>query len=354
MADGVSLSIAAVAGGLATVNPCGFPLLPAFLSFYTGAQEDQLPRAPGRIAQGLAVGALVTGGFLAVFALAGLPIVLGARFVADLVPWAGLAIGVVLALVGIVALAGRHVSLGIGNRLPVLRQRRAPAMLLFGAGYGMASLGCTLPLFLALVGASLGAEGVAPSLWVFLAYAAGMTVVLTALSVGAALAREGLARGLRRLLPHMGRISGALLVLAGTYLTYYWLRLELGETATIADDPIVGFGTRFTARIQALAFDAGGPILIVAAVAVGLALAAVCLRWSRRRRAGARNPLPLAALAVALVLAGCGGGSEESEGEQARPNATAGLTDITSVEQFRTRFNESAGKPRLVLLLAPT
>jgi cytochrome c biogenesis protein CcdA len=32
MAD-VSLSIAFVGGGLATLNPCGFRLLPAFLSF---------------------------------------------------------------------------------------------------------------------------------------------------------------------------------------------------------------------------------------------------------------------------------------------------------------------------------
>ena len=35
----VPISIALVAGGLAVVNPCGFPLLPAFLSYYLGAQE---------------------------------------------------------------------------------------------------------------------------------------------------------------------------------------------------------------------------------------------------------------------------------------------------------------------------
>ena len=43
--NAVPVSVALVAGGLAVVNPCGFPLLPAFLGFYLGADEEQLPRA---------------------------------------------------------------------------------------------------------------------------------------------------------------------------------------------------------------------------------------------------------------------------------------------------------------------
>ena len=45
-------TLALVAGGLAVVNPCGFPLLPAFLSFYLGADEAQLPRASTRVVPG--------------------------------------------------------------------------------------------------------------------------------------------------------------------------------------------------------------------------------------------------------------------------------------------------------------
>src|SRR4051794_24375712 len=85
----VPLSIALTAGGLAVVNPCGFPLLPAFLSFYLGVDEEKLPRAPTRIAQGLMVGALVAFGFLGVFAVVGLPLSLGVGAIADAVPWVG-------------------------------------------------------------------------------------------------------------------------------------------------------------------------------------------------------------------------------------------------------------------------
>src|SRR5436190_19611629 len=85
----VPISIALVAGGLAVINPCGFPLLPAFLSYYLGADEQNLPRAPTRLLQGLAVGALVSIGFLGFFAAVGVPISYGAAAIARTVPWVG-------------------------------------------------------------------------------------------------------------------------------------------------------------------------------------------------------------------------------------------------------------------------
>lgn len=262
------------------MNPCGFPLLPAFLSFYAGADEGRLPRASSRVAQGLTVGLLVTAGFLGVFALVGLPVSYGAGVVADAVPWVGLALGGLLVVAGAVALAGRHVGLTVpGLRLaPGGRGRRA--MLVFGAGYGLASLGCTLPVFLAVLGASLA--GAAPVV-AFAAYGAGMAVVLMALSVGAALVREGVARFLRRLLPHMERIAGALLVVAGGYLAYYWARVEFGPSETLADDPLVGFVTRFTAELQNAAEGRASLVLASAALVVALAAATAAVRRTRAR-----------------------------------------------------------------------
>ncbi len=74
----VPLTIALAAGGLSVVNPCGFPLLPAFLSFYLAADEEQLPRARTRALQGIVVGGFVTVGFLGLFAIVGLPVTYGA------------------------------------------------------------------------------------------------------------------------------------------------------------------------------------------------------------------------------------------------------------------------------------
>lgn len=288
MTGGVPLTIALVAGGLSTLNPCSFPLLPAFLSFYVGADEQRLPRAASRAPQGLLVGLSVTLGYLAVFALVSLPITYGVRIVADALPWLGAAIGILLAGAGLLALAGRSVSFSPALRAPFVRKRGLETMVLFGAAYGTASLGCALPLFLALVGSSLSAQGDGGAVAVFLAFAAGIALMLTAVSVAAALAREGLAGRLRRLVPYVTRASGALLVLAGGYLTYYWLRLELGPNATLADDPIVGFGTRFTARLQALAAGEGELVVISAALMVLLAVAWAALSKRRDRCRPAR------------------------------------------------------------------
>jgi cytochrome c-type biogenesis protein len=54
----------------------------------------------------------------------------------------------------------------------------------------------------------------------FVAYALGMGALITLLTLAVALARQGLVRGLRRLLPYMGRISGALLIPAGILVAY--------------------------------------------------------------------------------------------------------------------------------------
>jgi protein-S-isoprenylcysteine O-methyltransferase Ste14 len=163
-------------------------------------------------------------------------------------------------------------------------------MLLFGVAYGVASLGCTLPGFLTLVGASLSSGGTTASLAAFAAYGVGMALVLMALSIAAALLQQGLARRLRRLLPYLPKLTGLLLVLAGAYLSYYWLRIQFGPRATLASDPLVGRITRFTARLQSFAEGRGG--IVVALAALIVMTGAAVAWWQRRRVAANRSPIP--------------------------------------------------------------
>lgn len=287
----VPLLLALVAGALSPLNPCGFPLLPAFLSFYVGAEEESLPRASNRIAQALVVGLLVTAGFLGVFAIIGLPITYGAGLLADALPWAGLVMGAILMGVGLVALAGRRVAIPLHNPLGIAHGRHGRAMLLFGAGYGIAALGCTLPAFLALVGVSLGAATVAEATAIFAAYGTGMALSFMTLSLTAALFQQRLARALRRLAPYMNRISGALLTVAGAYLAYFWARTLFGPSATLASDPLVGPVTMFSARLAAMAADRGLPIVIGIGLVVAMAVA-VSIRQRLRRSAPRRAVAP--------------------------------------------------------------
>ena len=325
------------------MNPCGFPLLPAFLSYYVGAREERLPSAPNRIAQGIVGGLLVTIGFVGVFAVAALPVALGAGLVAEAVPWTGMALGIVLVALGAIALSGRAVRVYVRSPVTAATGSRGRALVLFGVGYGIASLGCTLPLFLALVGAAAGAAG---TVVVFAAYAAGTALMLVAFAVAAALLREGIGRTLRRALPHMNRVGGALLCVAGAYLAYYWARLEFGSDATLSEDTIVSGVSRFTARIEVLASEHGSLVLGTTAAVVAVALAVALWRW---RRSQAAVPLAL----VALVVAGCGGGGDASAPRETAAR-TGGLTDLANIADLQQRFDADSGTPRLILILSPT
>ncbi|MGH2789238.1 MAG: cytochrome c biogenesis CcdA family protein [Actinomycetota bacterium] len=288
------IGLALVAGGLASVNPCGFSLLPALLSFYIGADERRLPSAPTRILQGLYVGAIVTAGFMFIFAVVGVPITLGATQITQAVPWAGVVIGGGLVLGGLMVMLGKHVSLSLRRPSRASNQRSPHTMFVFGMAYGTASLGCTLPVFLAVVGASLATRGTAAALVILAFYGLGMALMMMTLAIGAALVRQGIARGLKSLLPHMDRIAGGLLVLSGAYLTYFWSRVLVLPPDRLNDDPVLGFVGRFTAAIERLAGSTAGRWAVVsAALVVALTVAGVVLQH-RARQPSAESAPPAA------------------------------------------------------------
>jgi cytochrome c-type biogenesis protein len=122
-----------------------------------------------------------------VFALIGLPLVYGAGRVADAIPWLGLAAGVVAALAGLISLGGRAaIVLPLPAGLSLHFRRRWLRPLVFGVGYGVASLGCSLPVFLAFLAASLSVRGSQSTLAVLVAYTAGIATTILALGAGIA------------------------------------------------------------------------------------------------------------------------------------------------------------------------
>jgi hypothetical protein len=58
---------------------------------------------------------------------------------------------------------------------------------------------------------------------------------------------------------------------------------------------------------------------------------------------------------VALLAGACGGSDDGGPSRVAEPAAGEPmLTDLTSVDQLRERFNADRGVPRLIVLVAPT
>jgi cytochrome c biogenesis protein CcdA len=274
-----AVTLAFGAGLLATVNPCGFALLPSFLSFYLGADE-QTPTAGvlSRARQGFAVGLVLSGSFAAVFVVTGLVVTAGLRSVLHALPWIAFAIGLALIVLGLVMLAGRRVSLLAAVRLQPGTAGRSgyQRVAAFGVAYALASLSCTLAVFLVVVSQALTVSGVPQTLAVFGAYAAGSASVLLALSVSAALAKGALARGVRRLAPVVNRLAGALLLVSGVYLVIYWLP-ALGNGTPNSTSDLARRSTRISSTLadffaaHTTAFAVGLGVLLVAGAALFIA-----------------------------------------------------------------------------------
>ncbi len=213
------------AGMLASFNPCGFLMLPAYATYYvsTGEREPERSVPAARLVRAVQLGLLATLGFLAVFAPLGAVLSLGGRWLVRLFPYSSLVVGLVLVVLGLgLLLSRRRLALAAGERVRLRRTKSPLGVFLFGVGYAVASLGCTLPVFLVVVGSALGTAGVLSGLVQLLNYALGMGVVLTAVSVSAALAQTAITARLQRLAPVIERAGGLFLVAAGAYLVYYW------------------------------------------------------------------------------------------------------------------------------------
>jgi cytochrome c biogenesis protein CcdA len=274
--NGVSFAYAFTAGLVAAVNPCGFPMLPAYLSFFIGLDDDGVDRG-ARVLRAISSAAAVSLGFLLVFAALGIPINAGITSIYRVMPWLTIVIGLALTAFGIAMLAGWKPVLLLPRLDRGGRSRRFGSMLLFGVSYAIASLGCTLPVFLLVVTAGAATA----TAFSFLAYGLGMTVVLMTVSLALALTRESLVRSLRQSTRYVDRASGVLLVLVGLYLVWYG-RFAIDPTKQ-GSSPfawVEHWASSATTWLQ----DGGTTLGLVLAVAVAavVALAVAATRLSRR------------------------------------------------------------------------
>ena len=261
-------------GMVATVNPCGFAMLPAYLSYFLGLEDRSTAEPQASVGQAMRVACAVAAGFLAVFALAGAIVELTSLPLYENVPWISIVIGGALFVLGIAMLAGFEPSF----RLPRLdkggRERTVGSMFVFGASYAVASIGCTLPLFLGAVAGTMTDDSIVGGLAVFAVYGLGMTLVLLALTVAIALARTSIVRFLRQAQPYIGRVSGGLVALAGAYVAYYgWLEVRLGRTGATTGsnvtETVYGWSSDLTSwidRMGSVRIGVVGTILLVGTV----------------------------------------------------------------------------------------
>jgi cytochrome c-type biogenesis protein len=215
-------------GAVAAFNPCGFALVPAYLGLYL---RDDVTRSGlgARLSRSVAVAVVVGVGFTVLFGAVGAVFEIGSAPIVRSLPWVGLGVGVVLILAGGLILSGQHIGTSMPQRLATRIGKGAGTSGLrgyaaFGVAYGAASLGCTLPLFLALMGTATATSRLyGAAVLAFVLYGAGMAASLGVLTLVAGLVSFGILEHVRSLVRIVTPLSAGLLLLSGAYVVYYWL-----------------------------------------------------------------------------------------------------------------------------------
>ncbi|HWH33891.1 MAG TPA: cytochrome c biogenesis CcdA family protein [Acidimicrobiales bacterium] len=284
----VPLAYAFTAGLVATVNPCGFPMLAAYLSYFVGTDDAERDGA-GRVPRALVAAAAVSAGFLAVFAAVGVPINAGVSWIYRVMPWFTLVVGAGLAVLGVAMLTGRKPALSLPRLDRGGETRRLRSMVVFGASYAVASVSCTLPVFLVVVAGTTERVNAASGLLAFGAYGVGMSLVLMVLSLALALARESMVRRLRQALRYADRAAGVLLVVVGAYLLYYGVyAMDPANPATVSP---VGLVDAWSSAAAAWLAEGGTSLGLALAAVVAASAGGAVLRRRRRPPVATGEPV---------------------------------------------------------------
>lgn len=272
-------AFAFTAGLVATLNPCGFAMLPAYLSYFMGLDDGEAGSGSPAV-RAVQVGAVVSAGFLLVFGLAGILLTLGVRAVVDALPWIAMLVGLGVIGLGAAMLTGRELQVRLPKAGSAPAGRNLAGVFWFGVSYAVASLSCTLPVFLVVVAGTIPQLGFVAGVATFLVYGLGMSTLLLLVTLSLALGKQALVTRLRHASQHVNRVAGAILVLAGGYIVFFW------ATSLAGDGTTQPAAVRWVEQLSSRATNAvaGAPGLVTAGAILVLVLAGVTTWVAARRR----------------------------------------------------------------------
>jgi len=225
----VDASLVSLAFGLGFAtffSPCGLPMLPAYIAYYLPRGDDATRVGPARAAaRGLGAGVIAAAGAVLVLGLIiGGAFALGAPFKRNIIHFEAVG-GLILLVLGVLILTGK----GPSFTLPVTpsQKKGAAGLFSFGALYAGVGASCSGPIIIGAVTLFLAQDALADTLALAGAFVAGFVGIFVGITVLIATSQDTLVTRIRRLIPHIERITGVVLVLVGSYLLYYWARVEI-------------------------------------------------------------------------------------------------------------------------------
>jgi cytochrome c-type biogenesis protein len=253
-------SLALLAGALAAFNPCGFVLLPAYLtslilSGEIGERKASIYLRATRFSLGMTVG------FIAVFGGFALVVAPFAGSVAKFLPVVTIVIGIAFFALAIPLILGKLIFFRKLANPNIAPKKNWLSQVGYGVTFALVSLSCTVGPFLAITAASISARSPLKIISTFITYALGMGIIVLTLALLVATAETRIFAIIRSSQSLIGRLSGVFLLAVAGYeiwYGYYEIRILSGRASS---DPIITFASGIQSRITQFVAGLGVPFL---------------------------------------------------------------------------------------------
>ena len=226
--DIFNLGYSFIAGVLAAINPCGIVMLPAYLSLYVYSNSDDNDITTSKkIRNSLNIILFVGVGFVALFSLSAIIVSLSSELIGDLIPFLSILLSMLILYFGIGELKGEQIfsskisslSSKIGNP----KNTNPIGFILFGVSYGLASVGCALPIFISVVTKSINAQSNQRIFLDFISYSLGMLSVIAILTAATFISINSTKKLNTFFRKWSYLVFGIFLTFAGIFMLSYWI-----------------------------------------------------------------------------------------------------------------------------------
>tara|TARA_B100001105_G_C22397704_1_gene447602 strand:- start:2793 stop:3650 length:858 start_codon:yes stop_codon:yes gene_type:complete len=228
MLDFFGLTYSFVAGVLAAFNPCGIVMLPAYLGLYINRKSGEISVPPHKkITNSIGVIVFVGLGFISLFSVVAVLVTLSSELVRESIPIICIALSILILYFGIAEFQNKstfstvitQLSAKIGNP----NSANPMAFILFGISYGLASVGCALPIFISMITRTLDSQNILSTFVNFLLYSFGMIFVITVLTIMTLISTDYIKKLNRFFRQWSQIIFGTFLSIAGVFMLAYWI-----------------------------------------------------------------------------------------------------------------------------------
>lgn len=218
MSTAQDLSLVFAAGVFATFNPCGFAMLPAYITILISGQTQSVkPRI--MLARAIQFSLLIALGIVSVFALFAVAIFPFTTAIQRFLPVVTVLIGSLLVTLGVLSLLGKSVYLRRLWSPNVAPTRRVRNIYLYGVTFALGSLSCTIGPFLAATSKALNLKFL-EVLRTYLFYALGISATIFVIALFALFSKSAINK-VRNSVKIIETISNVFLVFVGLYLIIF-------------------------------------------------------------------------------------------------------------------------------------